>query len=173
MSEQRIDTGAEAATSTDADPGEGQGVADPGAHADPLDPQGHRTSGDDSEMPQPTADRPGAMPGADGSADSEGASALQEAQQTAGAQAEPDLGGREPAGSGVDQPSTGSGSGLDRPATGSGSGPGGARPAHTEAGEVSARPAPERRAEDPGSMATEFGDRAGSAPDDDGARPSI
>jgi hypothetical protein len=38
VSEQRIDTGAEAATGSDADPGEGLGIADPAAHADPLDP---------------------------------------------------------------------------------------------------------------------------------------
>ena len=113
MSDQRIDTGAEAATSTDADPGEGQGTADTGAHADPLDPQGLRASGDDTEMAQPTADGPGVAPGADGSADTEGASALQEAQQTAEAQQrrEPDLGGWEPAGSGADQPPAASGSG--------------------------------------------------------------
>jgi hypothetical protein len=51
MSEQRIDTGADAATSTDADPGEGLGTAGPAA-----DPRG--AAGGDAEMPQPRADRP-------------------------------------------------------------------------------------------------------------------
>lgn len=163
MSDQRIDTGAEAATSTDADPGEGQGTADPGAHSDPLDPQGPRASGGDAELPQPTADRPGAAPEAGGSADTEGVSGLQEAQQTAAAQerSEPDLSGREPA-AGVD---------ADRPAAPSGSGE--SRPAPAETGEVSAPPSARRRAEDPGSTASEFGDRADSAPDDEIAHPSI
>ncbi len=44
-------------------------------------------------------------------------------------------------------------------------------------GEVSAAPSAERRAEDPGSVATEFGDRADTAPDDgpaaDIAHPNI
>jgi hypothetical protein len=38
---------------------------------------------------------------------------------------------------------------------------------------VSAAPSEERRQEDPGSVATEFGDRADTAPDDDIAHPSI
>ncbi|MFL6130203.1 MAG: hypothetical protein ACJ73E_14210 [Mycobacteriales bacterium] len=160
MSDQRIDTGADAATSTDADPAEGQGIADPGAHADPLDPEGHRTSGADAEMPQPTADRRGAAPGEAGSAATEGASGLQQVQRTAESEqrSEPDLGGREPAGARVNQPAAPSGA---------------ARPAPAETGEVSAPPSPQRRAEDPGSMATEFGDRADSAPEDDVAHPSI
>jgi hypothetical protein len=78
MSDQRIDTGAEAASGPDADPGEGQGAAAPGGHADPA-----------------------------------------------------------------------------------------------ATGEVSAEPSPERRAADPGSVATEFGDRADSASEDDIARPTI
>ena len=40
-------------------------------------------------------------------------------------------------------------------------------------GEISAQPREQRRAEDPGSMATEFGDRVDEAPDGDIAHPSI
>jgi hypothetical protein len=166
MSGQRIDTGAEAATSTDADLGEGMGTVGPGAHADP---QGHRTSGDHAEMPQPTAARPGAAPAAGaGAADTEGASGLQQAQQTAAAEqhGDADLSGREPAGGrGAAQPSAWPES--------AGSGASGTRPAHAETGEVSAPPSPERRAEDPGSVAAEFADRADSAPDDEAAHPSL
>jgi hypothetical protein len=86
MSEQPIDTGADAATSRAADPSEGLGTADPGAQR-------------------------------------------------------------------------GSGGGTGR--------------AHAETGEVSADPNPDRRAEDPGTVATEFGDRADTAPEDDIAHPSI
>jgi hypothetical protein len=164
MSDQRIDTGAEAATSTDADPGEGMGTADPGAHADPLDPQGHRTSGADAELPQPAADRSGGAPAADASAETEGASGLQEAQQTATAEqrGDPDLSGRQPADTGAGQPAASAASAESA-----------ARPAHAGTGEVSAPPSAERRTEDPGSVAAEFADRADSAPDDEIARPSI
>jgi len=166
MSDQRIDTGAEAATSTAADPGEGQGAADPGAQADPIDPQRRRTSGGDAEMPQPTPDRPGAAPAAGGAdtADTEGAAALRDAHWAADQQqrGEPDLGGRQPAGDGSTRRPLAPGSGAATE-----------RPARAETGEVSAAPSPERRAEDPGSVATEFGDRADSAPEDDIAHPSI
>src|SRR5215207_8206700 len=175
MSDQRIDTGAEAATSTAADPGEGQGAADPGAQADPIDPQRRRTSGGDAEMPQPTPDRPGAAPAAGGAdtadtediedtADTEGAAALRDAHRAADQQqrGEPDLGGRQPAGDGSTRRPLAPGSGAATE-----------RPARAETGEVSAAPSPERRAEDPGSVATEFGDRADSAPEDDIAHPSI
>jgi hypothetical protein len=173
MSDQRIDTGAGAATGTDADPGEGLGTADPGAHADPLDPRGHRTSGGDAEMPQPTADGPGAAPGGGGDADTEGASALQDAQQAVAEQqrGEPDLSGREPAGD--EAPRAGAAGSAGGPAGGAGSDSGvGERPVRAQTGEVSAAPSPQRRAEDPGSVATEFGDRADSAPEDDVARPT-
>lgn len=46
-------------------------------------------------------------------------------------------------------------------------------PARAEIGEVSAAPSEDRRREDPGSVATEFGDRADTAPEDDIAHPSI
>lgn len=42
-----------------------------------------------------------------------------------------------------------------------------------DTGEVSAAPSEERRREDPASVATEFGDRADTAPDDAIAHPSI
>jgi hypothetical protein len=78
---------------------------------------------------------------------------------------------------------TGSGSGAGS-GTGSGSGPGGGSGggsggggdpagAGPHAGEVSAEPSERRREQDPGSVAEEFGDRAGTAPDDDIAHPSI
>jgi hypothetical protein len=166
MREQRIDTGGEAATGTSADPGEGLGTATPGAHTDPLDPLAQRQSGSEADMAQPRADSP-AAPGADADADAdtEGARYLQETQGTAAAQqrSEPDLGGRQPAGEGP------LGDDAARPSLASGS----AGDATAETGEVSAAPSPERRAEDPGSVATEFGDRAGTAPEDDIARPTI
>jgi hypothetical protein len=164
MSEQRIDTGAEAATSTDADPGEGLGTADPGAHADSLDPLAQRASGGDAEMPQPRPDEPAGSPDTD-AAPTEGARSLQQAQQTAETQQRTgtDLGGREPAAA---RPS---------PASGMAEPPGSGRPAEPRAGtgEVSAPPSPERRAEDPGSVEAEFADRADTAPEDDIAHPSI
>lgn len=42
-----------------------------------------------------------------------------------------------------------------------------------DTGEVSAAPSEKRREEDPGSVATEFGDRADTAPDGAIAHPSI
>jgi hypothetical protein len=168
MSDQRIETGADAATSRDADPSEGLGTASPAAHANPLDPRAERNAGGVDEMAQPATDgSPGAAQSGD--ADTEGARYLQQEQQTVERQqdAEPDLGGREPAGDGGPRRSPGSASA--EPARGS------AEPARPEArsGEVSAEPSAERRAEDPGSVGREFGDRADSAPDDEIAHPSI
>jgi copper transport protein len=131
MSEQRIDTGADAATSGDED------------------------------LPQPGVDR-GSAATAD-SGDTEGESYLRDTQakQDGGA----DLGGRMASDSGS---ASGSGSG-----SGSGDGSRPDREPTAETGEVSAAPSEERRQEDPGSVATEFGDRADVAPDDDVAHPSI
>ena len=153
MSDQRIDTGAEAATSTDADPGEGQGTADPGAHADPLDPQGLRASGDDAEMAQPTADGPGWR-------------RERTAARTPRARARCRRRSGPPRPNSAASPTWAGGSrpvpAADQPPTASGSDSAGSRPAHAETGEVSAPPSAQRRAEEPGSMATEFGDRADS-----------
>ena len=159
MSEQRIETGADAATSTDADPGEGQGLSD---HADPLNPAG--SAGGDADMPQPTADRPGGGTAdtAD-SAETEGASHLRDTQAKAGGT--PDLSGREPAAGGG---STGGSSGSG-PAGGGSAGSAGT----DTVGEVGSAPREHRREVDPGSMATEFGDRADEAPDDEIAHPTI
>jgi len=167
MSEQRIDTAAEAATSTDADPGEGLGLSGAGAHTDPLNPRG--TAGGDAEMPQPAADREGGTAGDTGGT-TEGEAHL---RATRARQDSPsDLSGRSPAGSGG-----GSGAGSAG-GSGGGSGAGGdRRDGVAETGEVSAAPSQDRRAEDPGSVATEFGDRADTAPDDgpegDIAHPTI
>jgi hypothetical protein len=165
MSEQRIDTGADAATSTDADPGEGLGVAGPSA-----DPRG--AAGGDAEMPQPTADRPGGG-GAAGSGGTEGESYVRDTE--AHQRGEADLDGREPAGDGgTSRPA---GEPRRRP-----TGPDGdfrpsadaTRPrADAEPGEVTAEPSQRRREQDPGSVSEEFADRAGTAPDDDIAHPSI
>ena len=165
MSDQRIDTGAEAATSTDADPSEGLGTADAGAMANPQDPLASRASGGDDDMPQPRADEPTGVADTGDAAETEGASYLQQAQRTAESQqrGEPDLGGRQPAGDDAAGPSAAPGV-PDAPE---------ARPAGAGTGEVSASPSPERRAEDPGSVAAEFADRADTAPDDDIARPII
>ena len=118
-------------------------------------------------MPQPTVDRPGAGDPRD-TADTEGVGALQDAHRAAAEQQrrEPDLSGREPTGDDAARPSL-------APGAAGGSAGDSTRPARAETGEVSAAPSPERRAEDPGSVATEFGDRADSAPEDDIARPSI
>jgi hypothetical protein len=154
MSEQRIDTGADAATGTDADQGEGLGLTD---HGDPLNPAG--SAGGDADMPQPTADRPGGGTAdtAD-SAETEGASHLRDTEANQGGT--PDLSGREPAGerSGWGDGTTGN----TNATTGDGS-----------VGEVSSAPREERRREDPGSAGREFGDRADEAPDDEIAHPSI
>jgi hypothetical protein len=188
MSEQRIDTGADAATSTDADPGEGLGAAGPGA------------AGGDAEMSQPTADRPGGSAGAE-PGDTEGESYLRDT--LANQRGQSDLGGRKPAAadgpeagsesgttdratgsrSGATDRGTGSGSGTTSGGTASGSGttgsatrPGGRSAtagSRTDAGEITAEPSERRRREDPGSVAEEFGDRAGTAPSDDVAHPSI
>jgi hypothetical protein len=158
MSEQRIDTAADAATSTDTDPGEGLGVAAP--HGDPLNPEG--AAGNDSELPQPTADR--RSTGSTDPGETEGESYLRDTQAKQGGSA--DLDGRQP-GSGS-KPGSGS-------APGSSSGSGGVsagRSGTAETGEITAEPSPERREEHPGSVASEFGDRAGTAPADDG-HPSI
>ena len=166
MSEQRIDTGADAATSTDADPGEGLGTSGPSA-----DPRGG--AGGDAEMPQPTADRPSGSAAEPG--DTEGESYLKQTQ--ANQNADTDLSGREPAASGPSSDSgndsgrdSGRGSGGGNRAGGGAADPAGAGP---HAGEISAEPSERRRQQDPGSVAEEFGDRAGTAPDDDIARPSI
>ena len=61
MSEQRIDTGAEAATSTDADPGEGQGLNNASAHPGAAhDPRAGGGSGDPGagRLPDPDAPAP-------------------------------------------------------------------------------------------------------------------
>jgi hypothetical protein len=161
MSDQRIETGADAATSRDADPGEGQGIASPAGSTDPLDPRAERNTGDVDDMAKPGTDgSPGAADG--GEAGTEGASYLQQEQRRVESQQEaaPDLGGREPAGDEVARPSPAAGSA--EPA-----------PPRAEGGEVSAEPSPERRAEDPGSVGREFGDRADAAPSDDIAHPSI
>jgi len=167
MSEQRIDTGAEAATSTDADPGEGLGLSGAGAHTDALNPRG--TAGGDAEMPQPAADRQGGTADADTGGGTEGEAHLRDTRARQDSPA--DLSGRSPAGSGGSPagsrggPDTGSGPGRDH------------RDAVAGTGEVSAAPSRDRRAEDPGSVATEFGDRADAAPDDgpeaDIAHPNI
>jgi hypothetical protein len=186
MSEQRIDTAADAATSRAADPGEGMGVTGAEAHTDPLNPGG--SAGGDARMPQPGPDRPG--DDGDVSAVTEGAAHLRdtEAKQSGS----PDLSGREPAASGsATSGSAGSGSG---PSGSAGSGSAGSRTTASgaagagssgpssagregtppaETGEVSAAPSEDRRAERPGSVATEFGDRADEAPEDEIARPSI
>jgi hypothetical protein len=159
MSDQRIETGADAATSRDADPGEGQGTASPAGRTDPLDPRAEPNTGDD--MAEPGTDgSPGAADG--GEAGTEGARYLQQEQRRVESQQEgaPDLGGREPADDEVARPALAAGSA--EPA-----------PPRAEGGEVSAEPSPERRAEDPGSVGREFGDRADAAPSDDIARPSI
>jgi hypothetical protein len=158
MSEQRTDTGADAATSTDADPGEGLGTSGPSA-----DPGGG--AGGDAGMPQPTADRPSGTAADPG--DTEGESYLKQTQ--ANQDADTDLSGREPTASGPSGDS-GSGSGGSSEAGGGAGNPAGAGP---HAGEISAEPSERRREQDPGSVAEEFGDRAGTAPDDDIARPSI
>jgi hypothetical protein len=137
MSDQRIDTGADAATSGDGD------------------------------LPEPGVDRPSAATADSG--DTEGESYLRDTEAKQGGDA--DLGGRTAADPGAD-PGAGSGSG-----SGSGSAPGAAAPHRSEpaagTGEVSAAPSAERRAEHPGSVASEFGDRADTAPDDEIAHPSI
>lgn len=131
MSEQRIDTGADAATSGDTD------------------------------TPQPGLDRPSAETADSG--DTAGESYLRDTEANQGGDA--DLGG-------VLSGDSGSGSGS-RSSSGSGSGSGADREPTAETGEVSAAPSQERRQEDPGSVATEFGDRAATAPDDEIAHPSI
>ena len=117
------------------------------------------------------ADRP-----AGGTADTadtletEGVGGLADAQATVERQqrSDPDLSGRLDSGSDSGSGSGGSGSG------GSGSGSGGSGGGPTaETGEVSAAPSEQRREEDPGSVATEFGDRADTAPDSDVAHPNI
>lgn len=177
MSEQRIDTGADAATGTDADPGEGLGLSD---HADPLNPGG--SAGSDADMPQPTADRPGGGTAdtAD-SAETEGASHLRDTQARAGGT--PDLSGRMPTGTDQGGPAGSADSGgSDGPGGSAGSGgssgsgdSGGAagRPSTERTGEIGSEPREHRREVDPGSVATEFGDRADEAPDDDIAHPTI
>ena len=84
-----------------------------------------------------------------------------------------DLSGRGPvAGSGSDP-----GSGSAGSAAGSGSGGVWTGGGTAGTGEVSAEPSQQRLAEDPGAVATEFGDRADTAPDDgpeaDIAHPTI
>jgi hypothetical protein len=54
-----------------------------------------------------------------------------------------------------------------------GLGTGGSGRSPAENGEVTAEPNEERRAEDPGSVASEFGDRADESPEGDIAHPSI
>lgn len=149
MSEQRIDTGAEAATSTDAV------LSEPTAD----EPSRSVDQGDTAD----TAD----------TADTEGASYLQQTQRTAEEKQrrDPDLSGREPAGDAA-RPSLAPGAAEDTRAA-EDPGAAGERSARPETGEVSAPPSPERRAEDPGSVAAEFADRADTAPEDDIARPSI
>ena len=160
MSEQRIDTGADAATSTDADPGEGLGTAGPSA-----DPRG--ATGEDAEMPQPTADGPGGTGTAD-PADTEGERYLRDTQAKQAGSA--GAGGRKPVASGSDeQPPAGR---EDRAgATGASSRTREADDPHV--GEPTAKPSQRRREADPGSVAEEFGDRAGTAPDDEVAHPTI
>jgi hypothetical protein len=170
MSEQRIETGAEAATSTDADPGDGLGLASPESSADPLDPSGPRPPGGDPDVARARADQPAAAAGAaTGSADTEGARSLQEAQQIVEAQqsggGQPDLGGREPAGDAVG--GSGTAGAAEQPRAERAERPG------ADTGEVSAPPSPQRRAADPGSVEAEFADRADTAPADEDAHPSI
>lgn len=104
MSEQRIDTGADAATRIDADPGEGLGT---GGAA----PDRRGATGGDAEMPQPTADRP-TGPGADDSADTEGERYLRDTQANQ-AVGEPSRDGRSGADDGpareADAPDAGAG----------------------------------------------------------------
>ena len=69
MSEQRIHTGADAATAGDADPGEGQGLQQPGSHGDLLASGGEGPSADRVDPPV-----------SDEQADTEGARHLREAQ---------------------------------------------------------------------------------------------
>jgi hypothetical protein len=162
MSEQRIDTGADAATSTDADPGEGMGAAGPSA-----DPRG--AAGGDAELPQPTADRPTGAGAADG--DTEGESYLRATQAKQGGDQPPGSG----RGAASDDASPSRPAGPDG---GRGTGPAEAadtrrRVDEPSAGEVTSEPSQRRREADPGSVAEEFGDRAGTAPDDDIAHPSI
>lgn len=90
MSEQRIDSGADAASSTTTDPTEGQGLSSPGAHLGGLLAGGSGDT-DESAVPQGVDSRPdaapGAAPGADAEApDTEGARFLSETTAQAQAQ---------------------------------------------------------------------------------------
>lgn len=78
MSEQRIDSGADAASSTTTDPTEGQGLATPGAHPGGL-LSGGSGDADESAGPQGVDSKPDAAPDADVDApDTEGARFLSE-----------------------------------------------------------------------------------------------